>query len=87
MIPDSSYMIPYFYYCIPDSYKWFHILTTKFRIPTNGLRISAKGSGFPLVDSYSQMISHLYICISNCVEYLDKEQSYKNSTKEVILSF
>ena len=44
-------------------------------------------SGFPLVDSNSQMISHLYIPMSNCVEYLDKEQSYKNSTKEVILSF
>ena len=36
-------------------------------------------SGFPLVGSYSQMISHLYVRISNCVEYLDKEQSYKNS--------
>ena len=43
-------------------------------------------SGFPLVGSYSQMISHLYVRISNCVEYLDKEQSYKNSTKEEILS-
>ena len=42
-------------------------------------------SGFPVVDSYSQMISHLYIRISNYVEYLDKEQSYKNSTKEVTL--
>ena len=45
------------------------------------------GSGFPLVVSYSRMISHLYIRISNCVEYLDKEQSDKNSTKEDILSF
>ena len=44
-------------------------------------------SGFPLVDSNSRMISHLYIRISNCVEYLDKEQSDKNSTKEDILSF
>ena len=24
------------------------------------------------------------ICISNKVEYLDKEESYKNSTKEVV---
>ena len=27
------------------------------------------------------------ICISNKVEYVDKEGSYKNSTKEVVLSF
>ena len=44
-------------------------------------------SRFPLVDSNSQMISHLYIRISNCVEYLDKEQSGKNSTNKDILSF
>ena len=25
------------------------------------------------------------VCISNNVEYLDKEQGYKNTTKEVIL--
>ena len=44
-------------------------------------------SGFPFVDSNSQLISHLYIRISNCVEYLDKEQSDKNFTKGDILSF
>ena len=27
------------------------------------------------------------ICISNKVEYLDKEESYKNFTKEVVESF
>ena len=27
------------------------------------------------------------ICVSNKVEYLNKEESYDNSTKEVILSF
>ena len=31
-------------------------------------------------------ISGCVICISNKVEYLDKEESYKNSTKEVILT-
>ena len=29
-------------------------------------------------------VTHSIICISNKVEYLDKEHSYKNSTKEVI---
>ena len=41
-------------------------------------------SGFSLVNSNSQMISHLYIRISNCAEYLNKKQSDKNSTKEDI---
>ena len=27
------------------------------------------------------------ICISNEIEYLDKEKSWKNSTEQVILSF
>ena len=32
-------------------------------------------------------VSGCVICISNKVEYLDKEKSHNNSTKEVILSF
>ena len=30
-------------------------------------------------------VTRCIICISNKVEFLDKEQSYKNSTKEVIV--
>ena len=29
-------------------------------------------------------VTRCVVCICNKVEYLDKEQSYKNSTKEVI---
>ena len=32
-------------------------------------------------------VTSCIICISNNVEYLEKEESYKNSTKEVTLSF
>ena len=32
-------------------------------------------------------VTSCVICISNEVEYLEKEGSYKNSTKEVTLSF